>query len=153
MLVFTVCVTRLLLCVFQFLAEGGDLNSFELKSLTDSLNDIKGSIDVSNLRYAYTLTQQSSIDVSNLRYAYTLTHLHTYTLTYLHTYTAELHIRVKPEVRLHTYTLTHSHPFLLTDKDSQKTINLFLAVVFSQAKAGRGVTEASISRPDRDEFF
>ncbi|MGH0125340.1 UNVERIFIED_CONTAM: hypothetical protein FKN15_041984 [Acipenser sinensis] len=31
------------------LAEGGDLNSFEFKSLTDSLNDIKSSIDVSNI--------------------------------------------------------------------------------------------------------
>lgn len=34
----------------QCLAEGGDLNSFEFKSLTDSLNDIKNSIDSSNLR-------------------------------------------------------------------------------------------------------
>ncbi|KAG9347241.1 hypothetical protein JZ751_004808, partial [Albula glossodonta] len=31
------------------LAEGNDLNSFEFKSLTDSLNDIKNSIDGSNL--------------------------------------------------------------------------------------------------------
>lgn len=35
---------------FQCLADGGDLNSFEFKSLTDSLNDIKASIDPSNLR-------------------------------------------------------------------------------------------------------
>lgn len=34
----------------QCLADGGDLNSFEFKSLTDSLNDIKASIDPSNLR-------------------------------------------------------------------------------------------------------
>lgn len=38
------------LCLFQCLADGGDLNSFEFKSLTDSLNDIKASIDPSNLR-------------------------------------------------------------------------------------------------------
>ncbi|KAL7987411.1 hypothetical protein Chor_006330 [Crotalus horridus] len=31
------------------LAEGGDLNSFEFKSLTDSLNDIKNSIDSTNI--------------------------------------------------------------------------------------------------------
>ncbi|XP_039604160.1 protein lin-9 homolog isoform X2 [Polypterus senegalus] len=31
------------------LAEGGDLNSFEFKSLTDTLNDIKNSIDGSNI--------------------------------------------------------------------------------------------------------
>lgn len=36
--------------LFQCLADGGDLNSFEFKSLTDSLNDIKASIDPSNLR-------------------------------------------------------------------------------------------------------
>lgn len=34
----------------QCLADGGDLNSFEFKSLTDSLNDIKASIDPANLR-------------------------------------------------------------------------------------------------------
>lgn len=34
----------------QCLAEGGDLNSFEFKSLTDSLNDIKSTIDASNIR-------------------------------------------------------------------------------------------------------
>lgn len=36
--------------LFKCLADGGDLNSFEFKSLTDSLNDIKASIDPSNLR-------------------------------------------------------------------------------------------------------
>nr|XP_014353586.1 PREDICTED: protein lin-9 homolog [Latimeria chalumnae] len=34
---------------YECLAEGGDLNSFEFKSLTDSLNDIKSSIDASNI--------------------------------------------------------------------------------------------------------
>lgn len=38
------------LFVLQCLAEGGDLNSFEFKSLMDSLNDIKSSIEPSNLR-------------------------------------------------------------------------------------------------------
>ncbi|XP_030627606.1 protein lin-9 homolog isoform X3 [Chanos chanos] len=41
-------LTALLLQI-RCLAEGGDLNSFEFKSLTDSLNDIKNSIDKSNL--------------------------------------------------------------------------------------------------------
>ncbi|CAB1340116.1 unnamed protein product [Coregonus sp. 'balchen'] len=41
-------LTALLLQI-KCLAEGGDLNSFEFKSLTDSLNDIKSSIDPSNL--------------------------------------------------------------------------------------------------------
>lgn len=36
--------------LFQCLADGGDLNSFEFKSLTESLNDIKASIDPSNIR-------------------------------------------------------------------------------------------------------
>lgn len=36
--------------LLQCLADGGDLNSFEFKSLTDSLNEIKASIDPSNLR-------------------------------------------------------------------------------------------------------
>lgn len=44
------CRLTLLVSVFQCLADGGDLNSFEFKSLTDSLNDIKASIDPSNLR-------------------------------------------------------------------------------------------------------
>lgn len=39
--------------LLQCLAEGGDLNSFEFKSLTDSLNDIKNSIDSSNIRYYF----------------------------------------------------------------------------------------------------
>ncbi|KAF4018341.1 hypothetical protein G4228_010113 [Cervus hanglu yarkandensis] len=34
---------------YECLAEGGDLNSFEFKSLTDSLNDIKSTIDASNI--------------------------------------------------------------------------------------------------------
>ncbi|KAG5277529.1 hypothetical protein AALO_G00118670 [Alosa alosa] len=44
-------VSRLtaLLLQIKCLAEGGDLNSFEFKALTDSLNDIKSSIDMSNL--------------------------------------------------------------------------------------------------------
>ncbi|XP_074471504.1 protein lin-9 homolog [Sebastes fasciatus] len=44
-------VSRLtaLLLQIKCLADGGDLNSFEFKSLTDSLNDIKASIDSSNL--------------------------------------------------------------------------------------------------------
>ncbi|XP_054618363.1 protein lin-9 homolog [Dunckerocampus dactyliophorus] len=44
-------VSRLtaLLLQIKCLADGGDLNSFEFKSLTDSLNDIKASIDPSNL--------------------------------------------------------------------------------------------------------
>ncbi|KAJ8270514.1 hypothetical protein GJAV_G00115800 [Gymnothorax javanicus] len=41
-------LTALLLQI-KCLAEGNDLNSFEFKSLTDSLNDIKNSIDDSNL--------------------------------------------------------------------------------------------------------
>ncbi|XP_034383965.1 protein lin-9 homolog [Cyclopterus lumpus] len=41
-------LTALLLQI-KCLADGGDLNSFEFKSLTDSLNDIKASIDPSNL--------------------------------------------------------------------------------------------------------
>uniref|UniRef100_A0A673YS46 Lin-9 DREAM MuvB core complex component n=1 Tax=Salmo trutta TaxID=8032 RepID=A0A673YS46_SALTR len=41
-------LTALLLQI-KCLAEGGDLNSFEFKSLMDSLNDIKSSIDPSNL--------------------------------------------------------------------------------------------------------
>lgn len=47
----TQLVSRLtaLLLQIRCLAEGGDLNSFEFKSLTDSLNDIKSSIDDSNL--------------------------------------------------------------------------------------------------------
>uniref|UniRef100_A0AAY4BB11 DIRP domain-containing protein n=1 Tax=Denticeps clupeoides TaxID=299321 RepID=A0AAY4BB11_9TELE len=47
----TQLVTRLtaLLLQIKCLAEGGDLNSFEFKSLTDSLNDIKNSLDPSNL--------------------------------------------------------------------------------------------------------
>uniref|UniRef100_A0A3Q2YW84 Lin-9 DREAM MuvB core complex component n=1 Tax=Hippocampus comes TaxID=109280 RepID=A0A3Q2YW84_HIPCM len=44
-------VSRLtaLLLQIKCLADGGDLNSFEFKSLTESLNDIKASIDPSNL--------------------------------------------------------------------------------------------------------
>ncbi|KAM9435948.1 protein lin-9 homolog [Clarias gariepinus] len=47
----TQLISRLtaLLLQIRCLAEGGDLNSFEFKSLTDSLNDIKNSIDNSNL--------------------------------------------------------------------------------------------------------
>uniref|UniRef100_A0A4W4G1M9 DIRP domain-containing protein n=1 Tax=Electrophorus electricus TaxID=8005 RepID=A0A4W4G1M9_ELEEL len=47
----TQLISRLtaLLLQIRCLAEGGDLNSFEFKSLTDSLNDIKSSIDSSNL--------------------------------------------------------------------------------------------------------
>ncbi|XP_056436585.1 protein lin-9 homolog [Gadus chalcogrammus] len=47
----TQLVSRLtaLLLQIKCLAEGGDLNSFEFKSLNDSLNDIKRSIDQSNL--------------------------------------------------------------------------------------------------------
>ncbi|XP_071397858.1 protein lin-9 homolog isoform X3 [Centroberyx affinis] len=47
----TQLVSRLtaLLLQIKCLADGGDLNSFEFKSLTDSLNDIKSSIDPSNL--------------------------------------------------------------------------------------------------------
>ncbi|XP_051880683.1 protein lin-9 homolog isoform X3 [Pristis pectinata] len=44
-------IARLTAVLLQIkcLAEGGDLNSFEFKSLTDSLNDIKNSIDASNI--------------------------------------------------------------------------------------------------------
>ncbi|XP_071595869.1 protein lin-9 homolog isoform X2 [Heliangelus exortis] len=44
-------ISRLTAILLQIkcLAEGGDLNSFEFKSLTDSLNDIKNSIDTSNI--------------------------------------------------------------------------------------------------------
>ncbi|XP_075781419.1 protein lin-9 homolog isoform X3 [Pelodiscus sinensis] len=44
-------ISRLTAILLQIkcLAEGGDLNSFEFKSLTDSLNDIKNSIDSSNI--------------------------------------------------------------------------------------------------------
>ncbi|KAI3363743.1 hypothetical protein L3Q82_001355 [Scortum barcoo] len=45
-------LTALLLQI-KCLADGGDLNSFEFKSLTDSLNDIKASIDPSNLSFLY----------------------------------------------------------------------------------------------------
>ncbi|KAK7907812.1 hypothetical protein WMY93_016424 [Mugilogobius chulae] len=47
----TQLISRLtaLLLQIKCLAEGGDLNAFEFKSLTDSLNDIKASIDPSNL--------------------------------------------------------------------------------------------------------
>ncbi|CAL8314605.1 unnamed protein product [Lota lota] len=47
----TQLISRLtaLLLQIKCLAEGGDLNSFEFKSLNDSLNDIKRSIDQSNL--------------------------------------------------------------------------------------------------------
>uniref|UniRef100_A0A5F9CCC1 Lin-9 DREAM MuvB core complex component n=1 Tax=Oryctolagus cuniculus TaxID=9986 RepID=A0A5F9CCC1_RABIT len=45
-------ISRLTAILLQIkcLAEGGDLNSFEFKSLTDSLNDIKSTIDASNIR-------------------------------------------------------------------------------------------------------
>ncbi|XP_063300123.1 protein lin-9 homolog [Pelobates fuscus] len=44
-------ISRLTAILLQIkcLAEGGDLNSFEFKSLTDSLNDIKSSISPSNI--------------------------------------------------------------------------------------------------------
>ncbi|XP_038205263.1 protein lin-9 homolog isoform X1 [Arvicola amphibius] len=44
-------IARLTAILLQIkcLAEGGDLNSFEFKSLTDSLNDIKNTIDASNI--------------------------------------------------------------------------------------------------------
>ncbi|XP_069464786.1 protein lin-9 homolog isoform X2 [Ambystoma mexicanum] len=44
-------ISRLTAILLQIkcLAEGGDLNSFEFKSLTDSINDIKSSIDASNI--------------------------------------------------------------------------------------------------------
>ncbi|XP_029448909.1 protein lin-9 homolog isoform X3 [Rhinatrema bivittatum] len=44
-------ISRLTAILLQIkcLAEGGDLNSFEFKSLTDSVNDIKASIDASNI--------------------------------------------------------------------------------------------------------
>ncbi|XP_029331633.1 protein lin-9 homolog [Mus caroli] len=44
-------ISRLTAILLQIkcLAEGGDLNSFEFKSLTDSLNDIKNTIDASNI--------------------------------------------------------------------------------------------------------
>ncbi|XP_062345316.1 protein lin-9 homolog isoform X3 [Cinclus cinclus] len=44
-------ISRLTAILLQIkcLAEGGDLNSFEFKSLTDSLNDIKNSLDSSNI--------------------------------------------------------------------------------------------------------
>ncbi|NXS90911.1 LIN9 protein, partial [Jacana jacana] len=47
----TTLIARLTAILLQIkcLAEGGDLNSFEFKSLTDSLNDIKNSIDASNI--------------------------------------------------------------------------------------------------------
>ncbi|XP_072307600.1 protein lin-9 homolog [Eucyclogobius newberryi] len=47
----TQLISRLtaLLLQIKCLAEGGDQNAFEFKSLTDSLNDIKASIDPSNL--------------------------------------------------------------------------------------------------------
>lgn len=47
----TQLISRLtaLLLQIKCLADGGDLNTFEFKSLTDSLNDIKASIDPSNL--------------------------------------------------------------------------------------------------------
>lgn len=47
----TQLISRLtaLLLQIKCLADGGDLNSFEFKSLTESLNDIKASIDTSNL--------------------------------------------------------------------------------------------------------
>ncbi|XP_063775033.1 protein lin-9 homolog isoform X2 [Pseudophryne corroboree] len=41
-------LTAILLQI-KCLAEGGDLNSFEFKSLTDSINDIKSSINPSNI--------------------------------------------------------------------------------------------------------
>ncbi|CAN2387481.1 Lin-9 DREAM MuvB core complex component [Pristimantis euphronides] len=45
-------ISRLTAILLQIkcLAEGGDLNSFEFKSLTDSINDIKNSINPSNIR-------------------------------------------------------------------------------------------------------
>ncbi|MEE6473719.1 hypothetical protein FKM82_010150 [Ascaphus truei] len=47
----TELISRLTAILLQIkcLAEGGDLNSFEFKSLTDSINDIKSSIDPSNV--------------------------------------------------------------------------------------------------------
>ncbi|KAM9317253.1 protein lin-9 homolog [Gastrophryne carolinensis] len=44
-------ISRLTAILLQIkcLAEGGDLNSFEFKSLTDSINDIKSSINPSNV--------------------------------------------------------------------------------------------------------
>uniref|UniRef100_A0A6I8NPQ7 Lin-9 DREAM MuvB core complex component n=1 Tax=Ornithorhynchus anatinus TaxID=9258 RepID=A0A6I8NPQ7_ORNAN len=47
----TELIARLTAILLQIkcLAEGGDLNSFEFKSLTDSLNDIKSSLDASNI--------------------------------------------------------------------------------------------------------
>ncbi|XP_069092271.1 protein lin-9 homolog isoform X1 [Pleurodeles waltl] len=44
-------ISRLTAILLQIkcLAEGGDLNSFEFKSLTDSINDIKSTIDASNI--------------------------------------------------------------------------------------------------------
>ncbi|NXH18157.1 LIN9 protein, partial [Bucco capensis] len=44
-------ISRLTAVLLQIkcLAEGGDLNSFEFKSLTDSLNDIKNAVDSSNI--------------------------------------------------------------------------------------------------------
>ncbi|CAL1586456.1 unnamed protein product [Knipowitschia caucasica] len=47
----TQLISRLtaLLLQIKCLADGGDLNAFEFKSLTDSLNDIKASIDPSNI--------------------------------------------------------------------------------------------------------
>uniref|UniRef100_A0A8C6GAW8 DIRP domain-containing protein n=1 Tax=Mus spicilegus TaxID=10103 RepID=A0A8C6GAW8_MUSSI len=44
-------ISRLTAILLQIkcLAEGGHLNSFEFKSLTDSLNDIKNTIDASNI--------------------------------------------------------------------------------------------------------
>ncbi|KAM4771854.1 protein lin-9 homolog isoform 2-T2 [Rhinophrynus dorsalis] len=47
----TELISRLTAILLQIkcLAEGGDLNSFEFKSLTDSINDIKSSIDPSNI--------------------------------------------------------------------------------------------------------
>lgn len=47
----TQLISRLtaLLLQIKCLADGGDLNTFEFKSLTESLNDIKASIDPSNL--------------------------------------------------------------------------------------------------------
>ncbi|XP_073412484.1 protein lin-9 homolog isoform X2 [Dendrobates tinctorius] len=48
----TELISRLTAILLQIkcLAEGGDLNSFEFKSLTDSINDIKNSINPSNIR-------------------------------------------------------------------------------------------------------
>ncbi|KAM8946392.1 protein lin-9 homolog [Pelodytes ibericus] len=47
----TELISRLTAILLQIkcLAEGGDLNSFEFKSLTDSINDIKSSINPSNI--------------------------------------------------------------------------------------------------------